>query len=104
MDNIQNVLSKKYGELDTRNLFDGIDDKDVEANIETAENTIQTNLDRGTLSKTDFSKFPNLRDGLALSFAAANKGNSKAATRAREAAYTESVELLVDNMEIKKKD
>ena len=87
--NIKNVLSTKYGELDSRNLFDDIDDKDVEDNIQTAENTIKTNVDRGVLSKSTLPKLPNLRDGLALSYAAANKGKSKAATRAREAAYTE---------------
>ena len=87
--NIQNVLSKKYGELDTKHIFDDIDDKDVEDNLETAENTIQTSIDRGVLSKNKLPKLPNLRDGLALSYAAANKGNSNAATKAREAAYTE---------------
>ena len=45
--NIESVLSKKYGELDTRNLFDGIDDKNIEDNIETEESTIKTNIDRG---------------------------------------------------------
>ena len=97
--NIKNVLSTKYGELDSRNLFDDIDDKDVEDNIQTAENTIKTNVDRGVLSKSTLPKLPNLRDGLALSYAAANKGNSKAATRAREAAYMENYETLVKNSE-----
>lgn len=64
---IKNVLSKKYGELDTRHLFDDIDDKDIEDNIETAENAIKTNIDRGTLSKSTLPKLPNLRDGLAQS-------------------------------------
>ncbi|MBR2021443.1 MAG: hypothetical protein IJ939_03315, partial [Clostridia bacterium] len=95
---IQSVLSKKYGEIDTKHLFDDISDKDIEDNLETAENTIQTNIDRGMLSKNALPKLPNLRDGLALSYAAANKGNSKAATRAREAAYTESAESLVDKV------
>jgi hypothetical protein len=45
------VLSKKYGEIDTKHLFDGISDKDIEDNLETAENTIQTNIDRGMLNK-----------------------------------------------------
>ena len=31
--------------------FDDISDKDIEDNIETAENTIQTNIDRGMLNK-----------------------------------------------------
>ncbi len=96
--NIQGVLSKKYGEPDTKHLFDGISDKDIEDNIETAENAIQTNIDRGMLNKNALSKLPRLRDGLALSYAAANKGNNKAATRAREAAYTESAESLVDKV------
>lgn len=87
--NIKNVLSKKYGALDTKNLFDDIDDKDVEDNIETAENTIKTNIDIGALNKSLLTKLPNLRDGLALSYAAANKGNNKEATKAREAAYME---------------
>ncbi len=88
--NITKVLSKKYGELDTKHIFDDIDDSDVENNISTAENTIKTNIDKGFLSKNAYSIYPNLRDGLALSYAAADKGKSKAATRAREAAYTES--------------
>ncbi len=97
--NIKSVLSQKYGELDTRHIFDDIDDKDIEDNIETAENTIKTSIDRGALSKNLLPKLPNLRDGLALSYAAANKGNNRAATRAREAAYTEqkSVESF-DNL------
>ena len=99
--NIQGVLSKKYGELDTRNLFDGIDDKDVENNIETAESAIKTNLDSGTLNKSTLPKLPHLRDGLALSYAAANKGKSKAATKAREAAYMKFDEPLVKDTGIK---
>ena len=47
------------------------------------------------MSEEKISKLPNLRDGLAVSYAAADKGNNKAATRAREAAYTESNEPLV---------
>ena len=93
---IQSVLSKKYGEIDTKHLFDGISDKDIEDNLETAENTIQTNIDRGMLIKNALPKLPNLRDGLALSYAAANKGNSKAATRAREAAYMEDDPVITD--------
>lgn len=87
--NIKNVLSKKYGELDTRNLFNDIDDKDVEDNISTAKNAISTNISKGFLTKDYSKKLPHLLSGLALSYAAANKGNNKAATRAREAAYTE---------------
>ena len=68
---IQGVLSKKYGEIDTKHLFDGISDKDIEDNLETAENTIQTNIDSGMLSKNALPKLTNLRDGLALSYAAA---------------------------------
>ena len=87
--NIESVLTKKYGALDVAHTFDSIPDKDIEANIKVAKNTVQTNVDKGLLDK-DFSvKLPNLVSGLALSFAAAEKGNSKAAKRAREAAYTE---------------
>ncbi len=46
-------------------------------------------MDRGVLSRASLPKLPNLVDGHALSFAAAEQGNSKAAKRAREAAYTE---------------
>ena len=91
---VKSVLSKKYGELDTRHLFDDIDDKDIEDNIETAENTIKTNIDIGALNKSLLTKLPNLRDGLALSYAAANKGNNKEATKAREAAYMETEPLV----------
>ena len=87
--NIKNVLSKKYGVLNTRNIFDNIPDKAVEDNIEIAQNTIQTNIDRGALNKSLLPKLPYLRDGLSVSFAASDMGNSKAATKAREAAYTE---------------
>ena len=93
--NIEKALSKKYGELDTKHIFDGIDDKDVEDNIQTAENTIRTNIDRGVINKSTLPKLPNLRDGLALSYAAAEKGKNKAATRAREAAYMEKDEPLI---------
>ena len=48
------------------------------------------------LNKNTLPKLPNLRDGLALSYAAANNGNSRAATKAREAAYTESEPLVKD--------
>ena len=91
---IKNVLSKKYGELDTKNLFDDIDDKDVENNISTAESAIKANIDKGFLNTDYFKKFPNLRDGLALSYAAADKGNSKEEKKAREAAYTEDEPLV----------
>ena len=97
--NIKNVLSKKYGVLNTRNMFDNIPDKDIEDNIETAQNTIQTNIDRGVLNKNTLTRLPYLEDGLSLSFAAAGAGNSKAATKAREAAYTE--EPLVKDTGIK---
>ena len=100
-DNIKNVLSKKYGELDVRHLFDDIDDTEIENNILTAENTIQTNINKGYLSKDIYSKLPNLRDGLALSYAAANKGRSKAATRAREAGYTEQSPLKASDIQPK---
>ena len=92
---ISSIVSKKYGELDTKHLFDGISDKDIENSIPIAENTVKTNLDRGLLSEEKISKLPNLLNGLAVSYAAADKGKSKAATRAREAAYTESNEPLV---------
>ena len=62
--NIESVLSPKYGELDTKSLFDDIDDKDTEDNLETAESTIKTNIDRGALSKNLIQKLPNLRDVL----------------------------------------
>ena len=94
--NIKNVLSKKYGELDTRNLFNDIDDKDVEDNISTAKNAISTNISKGFLNKDYSKKLPNLLGGLALSYAAANKGNNKEATRAREAAYSEDDSLIKD--------
>lgn len=99
--NIQGVLSKKYGELDTKNLFSGISDKDIEDNIETAQNTIQTSIDRGVLNKNTLTKLPNLKDGLTMYYAAGNNGNSKAMKMAHEAAYTESVEPLVKSTESK---
>ena len=86
---ISTVLSKKYGELDTKHLFDDIDDSEIEKNIPLARNTVETSLERGTIKNEFLEKLPNLVDGLALSFAAAEKGNNKAATRAREAAYME---------------
>ncbi len=87
--NIESVLAKKYGALDVAHTFDNISDKDIEANIQAAQETVNTNIDKGLLSKDVSVKLPNLVDGLALSFAAAEQGNSKAAKRAREATYTE---------------
>ena len=59
-DNIKSVLSKKYGELDIRDIFDDIKDEDVGSNISTAEAAIKTNIDKGFLSKDVYSKLPNL--------------------------------------------
>ena len=88
--NIQGVLSKRLGPLNTKHLFDGIDDKSIENSIPTAQNVIKSNVSKGLLPKDYQNRFPNLLDGLSLSYAAAEKGNSKAATKAREAAYTET--------------
>ena len=87
--NIRNVLSLKQGPLNTKNLFDDIDDETVENNIPTAESTIKSNISKGFLPADYQKRFPNLLDGLSLSYAAAEKGNNKAATKAREAAYME---------------
>lgn len=100
-DNIKNVLAKKYGELDVRHLFDDIEDAEIENNIPTAEATIKTNIDKRNLNKDIYSRLPYLRDGLALSYAAANKGRSKAATRAREAGYTEQSPLKASDIQPK---
>ncbi len=87
--NIKNILLKKYGEFDVSNIFDDIDNKDIEDNLQTAESTINTNEEKGYLDEEYSLMLPNLRDGLALSYAAANKGKKKAARLAKEAAYTE---------------
>ena len=91
-DKISSVISKKYGELDTRHLFDNIPDSVVEANIPVAKNTIQTNIDKGLLPANAHEKFPYAEEGLALFYAAADVGNKKATNMAKEAAYMESNE------------
>ena len=96
---ITDLLKNKYGEPDTKHLFDNIDDKDIEKNIPVAKNTIKTNVDMGKLEKDYPLKLPNLEDGLALSYAAADKGMNKAATRAREAAYMDGVSNTVRAVE-----
>ena len=62
---------------------------------------IQTNIDKGLLPANAHEKFPYAEDGLALSYAAADVGNSKAATKAREAAYMESNEPWLKETEVK---
>lgn len=84
---IKDILSKKHGTLDTRHLFEDIDDETVEKNIPLAKSAINKNIDSGALDKNYSKKYSHLLDGLSLSYAADELGNAKEAKKAREAAY-----------------
>ena len=80
------------------NVFDDIDEKDIEKNRPLAENTIKTNVEKGLLPKDYDKKYPYLRDGLSVLYAADEENNKKAVKEARKLAY---MERLPENPEFK---
>ncbi len=88
-DRVASALEKKYGAIDTKAIFDSIDDDTVERNIDVANASIKTSLKNGSITNGQFEKLPNMRDGLTLFYAASEKGNKAAANMAYKAAYTE---------------
>lgn len=81
-------LGDKYGKLDVINAIGKVDDELIQKNIAQAEDTIRTNIDTGRMSSEEYTKYPAMRNGLAVSYAAAESGNKKAERLGREAAYT----------------
>ena len=90
---IAEILSASTGK-DYSKIFDGIDDKLVETNISLADDTVKMN----TQKRAYLSDYPNMRDGMALFYAAAESGDRKAAKLARRAAYLDNI---YDNRSLK---
>lgn len=70
---------------DYSKAFDGIDDRLAEKNIPLAEDTVRKN----TSKRAYYGDYPNMRDGMALFYAASEANDPKTAKLARLAAYTE---------------
>ncbi len=88
--NVINNLNKTNPAITYKaDFFDGIDDDIVEKSIPVAEQAIDTNLKTGKLTQSSLKKFPYLRDGLTMFYAAGEKGNKKAAQAAMKSAYVE---------------
>ncbi len=86
--NIGNALTTTYPLGNYSGIFDGIDEKTVENNIPLAESVIEKNTQSGSYKLALPEKLPYLHDGMALFYAAAEQGNTKAADAARKIAYT----------------
>ena len=92
---LKNVLSQTNTGNYSADVFDDIDDDTIEKNIPLAEESLNLNKSR-TLTKDISEKYPYYRDGMAMMYAADEKGNKTAAKAAKLAAYTEVVEKLKD--------
>ena len=80
---LKDVLATQSSPLDTKNLFDDIDDDKITKSIPIAEAVIETNKKSGL----DVSKYPYLKDGLTMMYAAGEAGNSREMQKAKKAAY-----------------
>ena len=80
---LKDVLATQSSPLDTKNLFDDIDDDKITKSIPVAEAVIETNKKSGL----DVSKYPYLKDGLTMMYAAGEAGNSREMQKAKKAAY-----------------
>ncbi len=87
--NVQNVLINRLGELDSRHIFDGIDDDTIERNKPVAQAAIEDNIRRGLLTQEQLRKYPNMLDAMTMFYAAGEKGKPKAQNLARSVAYIE---------------
>jgi hypothetical protein len=87
--NVEDALTKNYPSGNYKGIFDGIDEKKIENNISLADDVIKKNTAGGAYKITPRENLPWLHDGLALFYASAEQGDSKAANAARTAAYTE---------------
>ena len=64
---MKNIFSIKSSSPFDKNIFDDIDEKDIEKNLPLAESTINSNIERGLLPKDYEKKFPYMKDGFAVS-------------------------------------
>ncbi len=88
--NIINVLNKNHNAFDIKGVFDNVSDSDVEKSIPTAKSVILDRLNSNNGKSGSRNDYNNLRDGLALFYAASEKSDKKAANLAYKAAYTPS--------------
>ena len=88
-DNVTNLAKENFGELNSRGVFDDIDEDTINKNIPLAEETVRKNTLNGFYNKLPVEKLPNLKNGLTMFYAADEKGNKKAANMAQKLAYIE---------------
>ncbi len=93
---VRDALGTKTSPLDTKNLFNDIDDAAIERSIPVAEATIETNKNSGL----DVSRYPYLKDGLTLFYAAGEVGNSSEMQKAKKAAYMPEVNKPIYTIDI----
>jgi len=87
--NIQSIIKNRVGELDSRHIFDGIDDDTIERNKPVAQAAIEDNIRSGLLTQEQLRKYPNMLDAMTMFYAAGEKGKPKAQNLARSVAYIE---------------
>ena len=90
---VQSAYSRLFPNAKNKDLFESIDEKEIEKNIPLAENIIERNLALNPVNQRTFEKLPYLNYGLATFYTAAESGNHEAANAARELAYTEDDRL-----------
>ncbi len=100
---MKNIFSIKSSSPFDKNIFDDIDEKDIEKNLPLAESTINRNIERGFLNKDYEKTYPYMKDALAVSYAADDENNRKAANAARKFAYMESIPEF-ENLLLKPKE
>ncbi len=87
--NVQSILKNRIGELDSRHIFDGIDDDTIERNKPVAQAAIEDNIRKGLVTQEQLEKYPNMLDAMTMFYAAGEKGKPKAQNLARSVAYSE---------------
>ena len=93
---LKNALSQTNTGNYSANVFDDIDDDTIEKNIPLADESLKLNQN-GILTKDISKKYPYYRDGMAMMYAADEKGNKTAAKAAKFAAYTLENENLPES-------
>lgn len=86
---LSEALKPKYGDIGIKGIFDKIGDSDVVKYLNQAKDSIKRNVKNGILTEEKLADYPNMENGLAMFYAADEKGDKKAAKMAYEAAYTE---------------
>jgi len=101
---VQSAYSKLFPNAKNKDLFGGIDEKEIEKNIPLAESVIEKNKNANPLNRRTFENLPYLKPGLATFYTAAFSGNYEAANAARTLAYTEDAGVSLAEVDSKEKE